>query len=473
MLTAAGGGARRLRRLSEAARTGLTRARRAPRTAALAGILAAAAGFTFFGRSASAPHYITAPAERGAIATAVEATGSVEPVGTVDISSQLSGQISRVFAGFNDRVKAGEPIAELDRSIFQAQVDEAQAAVAVASAQVQVHQAALDRARLAVARARAERKMAQDQAAGAQAHLTETEQELQRKQELTRSGSVSARDIGRAQAARDTAAADMRAALDQVAIKEQNIAIADAEIQMAAADLANAEAVVVQRQAALGRARLDLDRTVLRSPIDGVVVKRDVSPGQTVAVALEAKTLFTIASDLRRVEVHGKIDEADIGRVSLGQKVRFTVDAYPNRTFDGTVLQLRKAPESKDGVVTYTAIISAENPDLHLLPGMTATLHIAAKETADILKIPLAALRFRPAGAPPPPDEPSASRGGRGVVWVQGRDGRPAPIKVTLGLSDDSSAEIRSGRLAAGQRVIVGVARRQSDAGSSRVRLGF
>ena len=442
-----------------------------PCTLALAGFLAAVAGFAFLSRSAPVPRYITAPVERGVIATSVEATGSVEAVGTVKVSSQLSGQIAKVFVEFNDRVKAGQPIAELDRGTFQAQVKEAQAAVAVAKAQVRVHQVALDRAKLAVVKAHADRKMAQDQAAGAQAHVTEAEQELQRKQELTHSGSVSARDIGRAQAARDTAAADLRAAFDQVAIKEQNIAIAEAEIQMAAADLANAEAVVAQRDAALDRARLDLDRTFLRAPIDGVIVKRDVNPGQTVAVALEAKTLFVIASDLRRMEVHGKIDEADVGRVSLGQRVRFRVDAYPDQTFTGSVLQLRKAPESKDGVVTYTAVVSAANPDLRLLPGMTATLHITAKQTPQILKIPVAALRFRPRTAGPKP-EPSASGGAVGIVWALTPDGKPMPVEVDLGLSDDNSVEIRSG-LAVGQRVIVGASDRESRSDPADVRLGL
>src|SRR5260370_11334521 len=157
-------------------------------------------------------------------------------------------------------------------------------------------------------------------------------------------------------------------------MKAEAIAIAEAEQHMAEANVENAQAVVEQRQAALDQARLDLDRTVLRAPIDGIIIKRDVNPGQTVAVSLEAKTLFKIANDLREMEVHGKIDEADVGQLKGGQTALFTVDAYPDRTFSGQVLQIRKSPEVVQNVVTYTTIVSAPNPDLLLRPGMTPRL---------------------------------------------------------------------------------------------------
>ena len=157
---------------------------------------------------------------------------------------------------------------------------------------------------------------------------------------------------------------------------------------MAVANLENAEAVIEQKQAAVDQAELDLKRTVVRSPIDGVIVKRDVNPGQTIAVSLEAMTLFKIANNLDSMEVHGKIDEADIGKLKAGQSARFTVDAYPDRTFTGKVLQIRKASEVVQNVVTYTAVISAPNPELLLLPGMTAELRILVSDTGDVLKIP-------------------------------------------------------------------------------------
>src|SRR5262249_34482087 len=159
----------------------------------------------------------------------------------------------------------------------------------------------------------------------------------------------------------------------------------------------NAKAVIDQKQGALDQAEFDLNRTILRSPIDGVIINRDVNPGQTVAVALEARTLFTIANDLESLEVHGRIDEADVGKIKVGQTARFTVDAYPDRTFTGKVLQIRKASEVVQNVVTYTAIIATPNPENLLLPNMTAELRIVVNNTEDTLKIPNGALRFQPA----------------------------------------------------------------------------
>jgi HlyD family secretion protein len=182
---------------------------------------------------------------------------------------------------------------------------------------------------------------------------------------------------------------------------------------------------------------VDLDRTVLRAPIDGVVIKRDVNPGQTVAVSLDAKTLFKIANDLREMEVHGKIDEADVGQLKMGQTAEFTVDAYPDQTFTGKVLQIRKAPEVVLNVVTYTTIISAPNPDLLLLPGMTAQLRIVVSDTGDVLKIPSQALRFRPSGVWAAVERQSANQAAASkasaTVWLVGGDGRPNPVAVKVG----------------------------------------
>lgn len=450
--------------------------RRAAGTALLIGAIAVGAGVAFHGRDASAPRYITAPVERGVIATVVKATGHVEAVNTVDVGSQLSGQIAKVLVGFNDTVRAGQAIAELDRGIFLAHVNEAEAAVKVAGAKTQVQKASLGRARSAVLRAGGDYKLAEDQVAGAQIRQSEAERELQRKLELARTGSVPDREVSQVRAARDTAAADLRAALDQVAIKVQTAAMAEAEVHMAEADLANAEAMVEQQQAAVDQARLDLDRTVLRSPIDGVVIKRDVNPGQTVAVTLEAKTLFTIANDLSRMEVHGRIDEADIGQIREGQAVRFTVDAYPQRSFTGTVLQIRKAPESKQDVVTYTVIISAANPDFVLFPGMTASLHITVARTAEVLQIPAQALGFRPPadnGAPEKRPHVAAASEASATIWVLDDDGKLVPIAISTGFSDDNAAEIRSGPLHAGQAVIVGIANSQPRSSFFGLRLGF
>ena len=181
-----------------------------------------------------------------------------------------------------------------------------------------------------------------------------------------------------------------------------------------------------------------------------MIVKRDVNPGQTVAVTLEAKTLFKIANNLDSMEVHGKIDEADIGKLRAGQSARFTVDAYPERTFTGKVLQIRKASEVVQNVVTYTAVISAPNPELLLLPGMTAELRIVVSDTGDTLKIPNQALRFRPEATDATSErqaqqQSASSPGTLATVWEVGKDGRPAPITVHVGQSDDSSTQLLDG----------------------------
>jgi HlyD family secretion protein len=355
-------------------------------------------GYTY-SQESSAPTFLTAPVERGGISTLVKASGTVEAVVTVDVSSQLSGRIAEVFVSFNNAVNAGQPIAQIDQEIFAARVNEAKAALSVARATAQVQEGAVERAKVAVVNAHTAKRLAEAQSAAIRARQDEVERDVQRKLQLARTGSGTERELSQIQALRDTGAADLRASLEQIQMKAEAIAIAQAERQMAEANVENARAVAEQRQAALDQAQLDLDRTVLRAPIDGIIIKRDVNPGQTVAVSLEAKTLFKIANDLREMEVHGKIDEADVGQWKVGQTAQFTVDAYPDRTFDGQVLQIRKSPEVVQNVVTYTAIISAPNPDLLLLPGMTAQLRIVVSETGETLKIPAQALRFRPNGA--------------------------------------------------------------------------
>ncbi|WMT75913.1 efflux RND transporter periplasmic adaptor subunit [Bradyrhizobium sp. Ash2021] len=433
-------------------------------------------GYTY-GQESSVPTFLTAPVERGSISTLVKASGTIEAVVSVDVSSQLSGRIAQVFVNFNDTVKAGQPIAQIDPEIFAARVSEAKAALRVARATAEVEKAALERATVAVTNAQTARKLAEAQSAASKARQDEVERDLLRKRELARTGSGTERDLSQAQAQRDAGAADLRGSLEQIRMKEEAIAIAAAEKHMAEANLENAEAVVEQRQAALDQAGLDLERTVLRAPIDGIVIKRDVNPGQTVAVSLEAKTLFKIANDLREMEVHGKIDEADVGQLKPGQATRFTVDAYPDRTFSGRVLQIRKAPEVVQNVVTYTTVVSAPNPDLLLLPGMTAQLRIVVSNTGEILKIPSQALRFRPNGAGPASAHQSANQAASSkasaTVWLVGEDGRPDPVVVRLGASDDSSAALLEGALNEGQQVIVGIANSQKQRGYFGVRLGF
>jgi HlyD family secretion protein len=434
-------------------------------------------GYTY-NQSGPAPTFISVPVERGNIVTLVKASGTVEAVVTVDVSSQLSGRIAKVFVGFNDSVRVGQPIAQLDQESFAAQVNGARAALSVARATAQVQKASLERAKIAILNAQTAKRLAEAQSAAIGAKQEELARDLQRKLQLVRTGSGTERDLTQTRAQHDAGIADLRASVEQIKMKEEAIAIAEAERDMADATLNNALAVVQQQEAALEQAQVDLDRTVLRAPIDGVVIKRDVNPGQTVAVSLDAKTLFKIANDLREMEVHGKIDEADVGQLKVGQRAQFTVDAYPDRTFSGQVLQIRKSPEVVQNVVTYTAIISAPNPDLLLLPGMTAQLRIVVSDSGDTLKIPNQALRFRPNGARHAADRQNAnliasSDAPSATVWLVGEDGRPAPITVRLGANDDTSTALLEGPLAEGQQVIVGVTQSQRHTGYFGLRLGF
>jgi HlyD family secretion protein len=444
--------------------------------AVLLGALIAGAGYPY-SRESSVPTFLTAPVERGSISTLVTASGTVEAVVSVDVSSQLSGRIAEVFVNFNDSVKAGQPIAQIDQEIFAARINEASAALSVAEATGEVQRAALERAKVLVGNAQTGKKLAEAQSAANKARQDEAERDLQRKLELVRTGSGTERELSQVRASRDAGAADLRASIEQIQMKAEAIAIAEAEQRMAEANVRNALAVVKEKQAALDQARLDLDRTVLRAPIDGIIIKRDVNPGQTVAVSLEAKTLFKIANDLREMEVHGKIDEADIGQVKVGQRARFAVDAYPDRTFSGQVMQIRKSPEVVQNVVTYTTIISAPNPDLLLLPGMTAQLRIAVSDTGEVLKIPSQALRFRPDGASSESARPSGkeapSAKASATVWLVGENRRPDRVAVSVGESDDNGAALLEGALTEGQQVIIGVANSHNQGGYFGVRLGF
>jgi len=370
-------------------------------------------------------------------------------------------------------VKAGQPIARVDPEIFAARVNEAKAVLKVAIANAELQKSGLRRTKAALENARTARKISEAQLAAAQAKQAEVERDFQRNTRLSSTASVSDRELTQSRALRDAGAANLRALEEEISMKTQAIEIADAELSMAGANVQNAEAVVEQRQASLEQAELDLARTVIRAPIDGVIIKRDVNPGQTVAVTLEAKTLFKIAQDLREMEVRGKIDEADVGRLQVGQTARFTVDAYPDRVFTGRVLQIRKSPEVVQNVVTYTAIVSAPNPDLLLLPGMTAVLRIVISDTGNTLKIPNQALRFRPSGTATRTENSPGSSTGAGKVWVLRNSGSPAAVDVGLGVSDENSTQLLSGPLQEGQQLIVGMATPQSRVTTLGLRLGF
>jgi len=358
------------------------------------------------------PEYQVAPVERGAILSTVTASGILDAVDVVEVGSQLSGRIVAVEADHNSVVKKGDVIARLDPEEFEALVDEAKADVAIA--------------------------LAEEKAARVQ--WEETQRELVRLEALGEQNAVSDRELDKARA---------------------NFSSAEAALDLA-------KARVEQRRAGLSRNQFNLDRSVIRAPIDGVVIERGVNVGQTVAASLQAPTLFTVARDLRNMQVETSVDEADVGRVKAGQRASFTVDSFPGRVFTGKVVQVRKAPQVVQNVVTYTVIISAYNDGRHLLPGMTANVSIVVSEKNDVLKVPNAALRFAPTGTDGVPvvtalatAETEASLATAvdqvpGRVWAIGKDGTPKPVPVLAGASDGLATEVVAGKIKVGTPVIVG-----------------
>ncbi len=421
-----------------------------------AGLLAFVAG-----TDGDPPTYRTAPIQRGALVSAVTSSGTVAAVVTVEVGSQLSGQVAELLADFNDEVRRGQPLARLDPQSFEARVRQAAAELEVARAELLSRQAAVEQAAADFANARGTRVVAKAQTASVRATYDEAELDLRRKQPLAKSGAVPESALERALAKRDSALADLRAAEAQQRVQRAAIGSAKAALRIAEAKVEIARATIKQRKAALDHAEVELARSVIRAPLDGVVIGRNVDLGQTVAASLQAPTLFTIAQDLRLMQVEANVDEADIGRVKPGQRVTFTVDAYRGRTFGGEVAQIRKAPQVVQNVVTYTVVISTDNGDLALLPGMTATVRIVVAEKADVLKVPNAALRFRPSGTRSRTVPLTRKEGGRvegkpGVVWVPVEDGRPMAVAIRTGTSDGSATEVVSGPLSEGREVIIG-----------------
>jgi len=380
-----------------------------------------------------APQYRLGKLEAGKLSAAVSASGTLGALVTVQVGSQVSGQIAELFVDFNSLVKKGQVIARLDPEAFETRVAQAQADLRAAESAAQM--------------ARDNLTVRQAELAKARIALDEAGRNLERKKALVAQAFLSPAELDSAQAAFDTA--------------REQVRLAEAAVRANTAQVTNAEAIVAQRQAQLRQAQVELAHTVIRSPVDGVVISRNVDVGQTVAASLQAPVLFTIAQDLRQMEVNIAVDEADVGRVRPGQKVRFTVDAYPGERFNAQVTQIRKAPQTVNNVVTYSVIATAANPDGRLLPGMTANARILTDERENVLKVPNEALRFRPLNPDGSPIklEVRAREEGPGIpgrVWALGKDGKPQPISLRLGVSDGKSTEVLRGEVRDGMEVILG-----------------
>jgi HlyD family secretion protein len=345
----------------------------------------------------------TETVSRGPIVKRISASGTLEAVTTVQVGSQVSGSIDSLYADFNSIVKKGQVLARLEQSLFRAAIEQAQAN--------------LDRAQADHERVRVT--------------LTDAETKLQRARQLADRQLIPANQLADAEVAKATAEAQLR----------------------------SSAASVTQARASLEQAQVNLSKTVIRSPIDGIVISRNVDVGQTVAASLSAPTLFVLAADLTQMQLNANIDESDLGAINSGQSVRFTVDAYPGETFAGVVKQVRLNPVVTSNVVTYAAIVTAPNPELKLKPGMTATLDVEVARTDNAVRVPAGAIRFKPtaeqleamnaAAVDNPKRQP--------IVWVA-REGAVTGVPVRTGLSDGQWTELIDAPFAEGTEVVTRVA---------------
>lgn len=385
----------------------------------------ALAGFLFWNNRSAPAEYMTARVERGNLRNTVTATGTLQALTTIQVGSQASGTISALNADFNSHVKKGQVIAQLDPAVPQAQVLQSRANLENARASLQQARAAVAQSRAGTSDAQAKvlaaQSTTQNQQAGvsgSQANLAVLAAErddalasLNQQKSLVEAGVIAQRDYQIAETAYKTAAArynQAAAQLNQSVVGEQSARVAgqaqataqlqqsQAQVQQSQAQVQAAQAQVEQADAALRLAEVNLAHTTITSPIDGIVVSRDVNVGQTVAASLSAPTLFTIANDLTKMQVIANIDQADIGVVEQAKAANFSVDAFPGKDFNGTIREMRLNPVSVQNVVTYNVVIDVDNPEQKLKPGMTANLIITIDERNNVLKVPNAALRFTP-----------------------------------------------------------------------------
>jgi len=382
----------------------------------LVALAGAGVAYWYWGGRAEQPNFRLAKIERGNLVAAVSSTGTLNPVVSVQVGSQVSGQIKEIFVDYNSVVKKNDVIARIDPDSFSLRVNQAMAD--------------LEAARATALTQRANVSALQAEVSRTQVALAEAERDLKRNQSLVEKGFVSQAVLEKSQAA--------------VATARENVKTAQAQRAVGDAQVRNGEALVKQRESQLAQAKVDLERTSIRAPVDGIVISRSVDAGQTVAASLQAPTLFLIARNLTDMQVEASIDEAEIGRVAVGQDTTFTVDSFPGRTFSGKIMQVRKAAQVVQNVVTYIAVISAPNPDQALLPGMSANVRIITARRNDVVKIPNAALRFRlPGAAAPKPAAKPAATGNTGAAQNRGRATRERLTKE-LGLNESQQARLEA-----------------------------
>jgi HlyD family secretion protein len=426
-------------------------------------VIAVAVAF-FYARRESKPQYTTATVDRGDIESAITATGNCNAVVTVQVGSQVSGNIIALYADFNTKVKQGQLVARIDPAIFKAQVDQAKANLDTTKAAAMTARATLQKSLSDLASAQANVAAQKANVVKAKSVVALNKVENDRRIVLLQQDATSKEDADTAQANYDQAVASVDAAQAAEKASEAAEESAKKQVEVVQTQLDQAEATVKQNDAALQQAQLNLDHTQITAPVDGTVVSRNMDVGQTVAASFQAPVIFLIAQDLTKMQVDTNVDESDVGPIRVGQTANFTVDAYPGVTFPGKVAQIRQAPINVQNVITYDVVVQVANPDLKLFPGMTATVRIVSGKVSQALRIPVAALRFHPSGAAAKP------KGQQTIYLLTGAALTSASVQ--LGISDGNYIQVLRG-LTEGQRVVVGAASktpaRSGTAGTGRV----
>ncbi len=427
-------------------------------------VLAIAAAVYF--RGPAQPTYVTAVINRGDIEAAITATGNLNAVKTVQVGSQVSGNILALYADFNTKVKAGQLVARIDPAIFQAKVDQARAAVDSAKASVVSARASIAKAQSDIAGAQANVASQKANMVHAQSAVTDAKTKNDRRIEMVKDGLIAREEAETYQATYDQAVAALDAGQSAVVAAQSAVTSAQAQKDVTQTMLDQANSQVKQATATLEQAQLDLAHTQILAPVDGTVISRNMDVGQTVAASFQAPTIFQIAQDLTKMQVDTNVDESDVGPIRVGQAANFTVDAYPGVTFPGVVAQIRQAPINVQNVVTYDVVVEVSNADLKLFPGMTANVKIVTGQAEHALRLPVAALRFHPVTATPSAgtakgQSKSGKRTASGataqqVVYVLDQ-GKLKRTPVKLGLTDGNYVEILTG-LSEGQTVVTGTA---------------
>lgn len=396
-------------------------------------------------RDAAAPSWRYASVDQGSIVAAVSATGTINPTATAIVGSQVSGQVVEILADFNSVVKANDVLARLNSEQSRARLDAATADLAQTRAQLEIQKAQVEKVKSDIQRSLATRADAVANVQKADATMNDAERTLNRQQQLSQSGIASQVTLQQAQTAVQTQRASRDQARAQVRSVEAQALSIQAELKVAETQLISIEAQIRQREAVLRQIEVDIRNSEIRSPVDGIVIQRNIELGQTVAASLQAPTIFLVAQDLRRIEIYANIDEADIGRVRQDQAVTFNVTAYPAREFSGRIKTVRLGSQTVQNVVIYTAVIDVDNADMALKPGMTATVRILTERRENVLRIANSALRWRPPGsapnaeapATPNPFQPARTGGPPGGGRGQGGGGQAAGQQMMERLAAD------------------------------------